>query len=295
MYKSFKIIDDFVKEIYGFNLIGEPINHDISKIKELRKAHETIKEITQRKRKPYSNEFIKYVYPLLEISLQWSELKKEGSITEYFLEKCKQRVRTPNNFYGTIFEIDMASRCILSNWDIKFSEDCTKEGRQIDFVFYKRDNHCKVIGVECTSKRYTRNLTIQKINRAINDKAKKFEQEFINKLGFNLDEKLLIIDITTANYSSPKILEDLDKTEMSGKLDAVIFTWREDKIDGENHSLAVKYKVIGDCDKKYFSTTYAAELRKGPVFFVRKYIEPEPCVIKVEPEERTHRIGKQKR
>jgi hypothetical protein len=60
MYKSFKIIDDFVKEIYGFNLIWEPIN------------------LAESKRKPYSNEFVKYVYPLLEISVQWSELKKEG-------------------------------------------------------------------------------------------------------------------------------------------------------------------------------------------------------------------------
>jgi hypothetical protein len=285
MYKSFKIIDDFVKEIYGFNLIGGTINHKISKIEELRKAHESIKDITKSKRKPYSNEFVKYVYPLLEISLQWYELKKGGKITEEFLDRCKQRVRTPNNFYGTLFEIDMASRCLLSNWDIKFPEDHTKEGRQIDFIFYKDNNHCKVIGVECTSKRYTRNLTIQKINRAINDKAKKFKQDFINKLGFNLDEKLLIIDITADNYSTPKIFEDLNKAKMSDKLDAVIFTWREDKIDGENHSLVVKYKIIGDSDKKYFSTTYAAELRKGPVFFMRKYIEPEPRVTKVGPEE----------
>jgi hypothetical protein len=179
----------------------------------------------------------------------------------------------------------MASMCLLSNWDIDFPEDYTKEGMQIDFLFYKDNNHCKVIGVECHSKRYTRNLTIQKINRAINEKAKKFKQEFINKLGFNLDEKLLIIDITTDNYSSPKILEDLDKNKMSSKLDTVIFTWREDEIDGENHSLVVKYKIIGNSDKKYFSTTYAAELRKGPVFFMRKYIEPEPRVIKVGPEE----------
>ena len=242
MYKSFKIIDDFVEEVYGFNLIGEPINNKISKIKELRRAYETIKDIAQSKRKLYSNEFVKYVYPLLEISLQWSELKKEGKITEDFLDKCKQRVRTPSNFYGTIFEIDMASRCLLSNWDIEFPEDYAKGWKQIDFVFYKDNNHCKVIGVECHSKRYTPNLTIQEINRAINEKAKKFKQEFINKLGFNVDEKLLIIDITTDNYYSPKILEDLDKTEMSSKSDAVIFTWREDKIDGENHSLVVKYK-----------------------------------------------------
>ena len=68
-------------------------------------------------------------------------------------------------------------------------------------------------------------------------------------------------------------------------MDAVIFTWREDVIDGENHRLIAKYKTIGNMDKKYFSVTYAAEFHKDRVFFMRKYVEPEPTFVKWGPEE----------
>ena len=286
MYKSFQIIHDFIKEVYGFDFIKKPMDHRIAKIRELKNAYDTIMKINQVQRKPLPNEFVKYVYPLLEVSVQWAELKKK-EFFKPFLEKCKQRVKTQSNFYGTIFEIDMASRCLLSNWDIEFVEDYTKEGKQIDFIFHKHD---KVAGVECLSKRYAESsLTIDKINTDISAKAKKFGQEYIGKLGIPLDERLLIIDITTADYSSPKILEDLDRTRKSSKLDAVIFTWREDIIDGENHSLKVKYKIFGDIEEKYFSVAYAAEFHmtnKGPVFFMRKYVEPEPSCGKWGPEER---------
>lgn len=286
MYKSFQTIDDFVKEVYGFNFIKEPMDHRVANIRELKNAYDAIFRINQDLRKPLPNEFVKYIYPLLEVSVQWAGLKKEDKLSREFLEKCKQRVKTPGNFYGTIFEIDMASRCSLSNWKIDFVEDHTKEGKQIDFVFYKDSKQDNVAGVECSSKRYSQgSLTIDKINRNISEKAKKFKQESIEKLGISLDERLLIIDITTVDYSSPKILEDLDKTRKSSGLDAVIFTWREDVMDGENHSLIAKYQTIGDIDKKYFSATYAAEFHKGPVFFMRKYVEPEPHFLKAEPEE----------
>lgn len=285
MYKSFQMINDFVKEVYGFNFIKEPMDYKITRIRELKNAYDTIMKINQVQRKPLPNEFVKCVYPLLEVSVQWAELKKK-EFFKAFLEKCKQRAKTQSNFYGTIFEIDMASRCLLSNWNIEFVEDYTKEGKQIDFIFYKHD---KVAGVECLSKRYAESsLTIDKINRDISAKAKKFRQEYIGKLGIPLDERLLIIDITTADYSSPKILEDLDRTRKSSKLDAVIFTWREDIIDGENHSLRAKYKTFGNIDKEYFSVTHAAEFHitnRGPVFFVRKYVEPEPQVMVAGPEE----------
>jgi len=289
MYKSFQIIDDFVKEVYGFNFIKKPMDRRIAKIRELKNAHDTIMKINQVQRKPLPNEFVKYLYPLIEVSVQWAELKKKECF-KAFLEKCKQRVKTQSNFYGTIFEIDMASRCLLSNWSVEFVEDYTKEGKQIDFIFHKENEHRKVAGVECLSKRYAESsLTIDKINKDISAKAKKFRQEYIGKLGIPLNERLLIIDITTADYSSPKILEDLDRTRKSRELDGVIFTWREDIIDGENHSLRVKYKIFGDIEEKYFSVTYAAEFRitnKGPVFFMRKYVEPEPSCGKWGPEER---------
>ena len=295
MYKSFQIIDDFVKEIYGFNFIEDPMNNKVAKIRELKNAYDTIIRINQGQRKPLPNEFVKYIYPLLEVSVQWAGLKKEGKLSREFLEKCKQRVKTQSNFYGTIFEIDMASRCLLSNWAIKFVEDYNKEGKQIDFVFYKGSKQDKVAGVECTSKRYAESsLTIDKINRDITAKAKKFRQEYIGELGISLDERLLIVDITTADYSSPKVLENLDRIRKSSKLDAVIFTWREDIIDGENHSLRAKYKTVGNIGKEYFSATYAAEFHitnREPVFFMRKYVEPEPQVIEVGPEVKYRRLS----
>ena len=127
----------------------------------------------------------------------------------------------------------------------------------MDFLFHKKS---KVAGVECLSKRYAENsLTINKINKDIGEKAKKFKQEYIEKLKIPLDERLLIIDITTTDYSPPKILKDLEGTRRSSKLDAVMFTWREDIIDGKNHSLRVKYKIFGNIDIKYFSVTIASE------------------------------------
>lgn len=285
MYNSFQTIADFIKDVYGFNFIKEPMDPKVAEIRELKNAYDTIMRINQGQRKPLPNEFVKYVYPLLEVSVQWAGLKKEDKHSREFLEKCKQRVKTPSNFYGTIFEIDMASRCSLSNWQIDFVEEHTKEGKQIDFVFYKDSKQDNVAGVECSSNRYTQSsLTIEKINRKISEKAKKFKPEYIEKLGISLDERLLIIDITTADYAPPKILKDLDGTRKSSRLNAVIFTWREDVIDGENHRLIAKYKTIGNIDKKYFSVTYAAEFHKD-VFFMRKYVEPEPTFGKWGPEE----------
>jgi len=212
MYNSFQTIEDFIKEVYGFNFIKEPMDPKVAKIRELKKAYDTIMRINQGQRKPLPNGFVKYVYPLLEVSVQWAGLKKEDKRSREFLEKCKQRVKTPSNFYGTIFEIDMASRCSLSNWQIDFVEDHIKEGKQIDFVFYKVSKQDNVAGVECSSNRYTQSsLTIEKTNRKISEKAKKFKQEYIEKLGISLDERLLIIDITTDDYAPPKILKDLDR------------------------------------------------------------------------------------
>jgi hypothetical protein len=279
MHKSFQIIDDFVRELYGFNIVTGPI-HGISwKIKELKKAHDIILRLNKSKSNPLPNDFIKFIYPLLEVSFQWTEIKKESHFKE-FIETCKKRVGKQTDFYGTTFEIDMASRCLLSDWNIKYVEDYSKEGKQIDFLFYQGSIHDKLVGVECTSKRSSVDaLTIDKINKTIKKKAKKFKPEYIRELCIPLDERLLIIDITTENYSSPKILEDLDKTQVANPLDGVIFTWKEDIINGDNHSLLTKYATVGNIKKDYFSATYAAEIHKshdGFVFFIRKYIEPEP-------------------
>lgn len=282
MYRSFQAIDDFIKEVYGFDFTKRPMDSRVAKIKELGDAYNTIMKINRARRRPLSKEFIKYVYPLLGVAAQWDELKKKGKLTRKFLEKCKKRVKTQSNFYGTIFEIDMASRFFLSNWYVDFPEDYTEEGKQIDFVVYKGSKQDNIAGVECTSKRRTDELTVKKVNKKIGEKAKKFEPEYIENLDVSLDEKLLVIDVTRVDYTLPKILKDLGKIRRSSKLDAVIFTWREDIKNGENHSLIAKYKTIGDVEKGYFSITPAVEIRTGDngsisFVFVRKYIESEPA------------------
>jgi len=295
VYKSFEIINNFVKELWGFELIKEHKNHSLSRVKELKNAREAMISMIQSLRKPLPDEFIKYLYPLIESSLQWNALEEKEEITGEFLEKCKQRVNTQSNFYGTIFEIDMASRCLLCGWNIDFVEDYSKKGKQIDFLIF---NKSKVAGVECLSKRYADDdLTIAKINKNISEKAKKFKPECIAKLGIPLDERLLVIDLTTSYYSSPKILKDLEGIKISSLLDAVIFTWREDIKEGNNHSLRVKYKILGNTNIGYFPVSYASEFHltnNGPVFFIRSYIEPEPAFKSAGPLESLKENGKRK-
>lgn len=282
MYNSFQVISNFVKEVYGFDLLKRP---ERIKIEELENAYHTIMSVIDNRRKPFSREFVEYVYPLLEVSVQWAELKDQGKLTAKFLRNCKKRMRPQDqsNYYGTIFEIDMASRCLLSGWDIEFVEDYAKAGRPIDFVFCK-ENGQGMVGVECTSKRYTEDLTPEKIEEVVKDKAKKFEKKNIEKLGISLDEKVVVVDITRKDYSTPPFLDELGETldnlcnMLSSKLDAVVLTWREDVIEGESHSLIAKYETFGNIDKRYFSTTYAGEIHVTNVmaFFFRKYVEPEP-------------------
>jgi hypothetical protein len=287
MYKSFEIIDQFVKEISGLSIIEEPMPLKFKEVKELENAYEAIKRINKGGRKPFSHEFSRDVYPFLEVSVQWRMLKENQRLTQEFMEKCKTRVtRTQDNYYGTIFEIDMATRCLLSNWKPEFVEDYTVEEKQIDFVF---NRVMDTVGVECLSKRYSENsLTIDRLNRDISNKGKKFKPQYIKKLGVQLDGRMLTIDITTSSYSEPRILRDLEKTKLSSNLDTVIYTWREDIVNGENHSLRVKYRTYGDIEDKYFSTTFASEFRVHngePVFFVRKYVEPEQTIGNWGPEE----------
>lgn len=279
MFKSFQIISYFVNEVYGFDLLKRPMDNRFKGIKELENAHRTMISIIDNRRKPFSSEFVEYIYALLEVSVQWAKLKEQGKLTKKFLQDCKNRVFSDRgNFYGAIFEIDMASRCLLSNWDIEFVQDYTKKERQIDFVVYRQIGQ-GAVGIECTSKRGTEDLTSAKIEDRVCEKAKKFEKEYIEKLGIPLDEKVVVIDITRRDYSRPRVLSDLQNIHVSSKLDAIVITWREDVIEGENHSLRAKYQILGNIDKRYFSTTYAAEfhmIREGPVFFIRKYVEPEP-------------------
>lgn len=279
--KIFNSVYNFIDEVYEIDLTKPSIDSKIKKNKELKNAYKTIKDITLKKRMFLSDEFFKYIYPIFEVSEQWYRLKSTQGITEDFFEKCKQRVKTQSNFYGTIFEIDMTSRIMLSNWDIEFVEDYTSENKQIDFLIL--NEKYEYIGIECLSKRYTNNLTIKKLNNDIHEKSKKFNKKYLNEMNVTLDKKVLIIDITRDDYSKPNILLELDDIKISSKIDAVIFTWKEDHIHNKGHKLLPKYEIKGDMDDKYFSVTLAAEFvisDNGPVFFMRKYVEPEPtCTI----------------
>lgn len=275
MSRAFFIVEKFIRDVYGFPFLKEPMDSRINAtgIRELKNAYDTIMNILQSKRKPLSEEFIRNVYPLLEIAIHWNELRKLNRIGDKFLTQCQKRVRNMQNFYGTIFELDMASRGLLSDWDVNFIEDTTKQGRrQIDFVFTAKD---RIIGVDCLSKRvsglYTpENLTIGKINNDILDHADKFRPEYLANLGIQLNEKVLAIDITRKDYQHPELIADLKDTQMPSELDMVVYTWREDFVDGESHSLIVKYQTIGNHDYQYFATTYQAHFH-GSVFMMGRY------------------------
>jgi len=276
VFKTFDQINDFIIDLYDVDFRRRDNIRKIKRIKELWNAYITIWKIINEKRKPFSSEFVQYLYPLLAVSMNWFTLKSEGKLTNNFLMKCKRRVKTPPNFYGTIFEIDMACRAILSDWKVEFVEDHTKEGKQIDFVFINGNAN---VGVECLSKMNSREINIKKINKSIQKKADKFKTEYVKKLGISLDKKILIINIATENYQKPDIISRLNEIVLDDKLDAVIFTWREDIWKNSNHSLLVKYATLGNYKKEYFTTTMAADfivVNEKPYLFMRKYIEPTP-------------------
>jgi len=189
------------------------------------------------------------------------------------------------NFYGKTFELDMASRCLISNWPINYVEDTQqKDIKQIDYIFFKNK---RVVGVECLSKRFSmsarENMSFDSMIPDINNHADKFKPEYISKLQLPLDQRVLVIDITNSYYCVPKqLLTDFKKMHMPSNLDAVFLTWREDTVTGENHSLKVRYCGLGT--QEYFTTTYAAEYH-ATTFSVRKYTEHEPTWGKWGPEE----------
>ncbi|MDI6846996.1 MAG: hypothetical protein QMD23_02550 [Candidatus Bathyarchaeia archaeon] len=75
----------------------------------------------KEKRPPLSKEFMEDVFPVLEVALQWNKLRERQQLSEQFVKKCRERMKaSSSNFLGVIFEIDMATRCLLSNWKTDF-------------------------------------------------------------------------------------------------------------------------------------------------------------------------------
>jgi len=275
MYKSFEIIDNFIRDIYECDFLKETLDSKINQIEEIMIAHKTVQRIIDENRPPFSKEFVENVFPILELAVQWDYLKKSKKISDQFMQKCKKRMSSSgSNFRGAMFELDMATRCLLSNWEVDFPEDYTKKGKQIDLII--KGSNGERIALECTSKRGTDIVDIKKINETIQSKNEKFEPKYLKLCDIQFAQKIVILDLTRHYYKLPQILADVSKIRCCDNIDGVALTWREDIIENENHSVRIKYKCLGSIPDKYFSTTWAAEFHKGPVFFLRKYVEPEP-------------------
>lgn len=284
MYKSFQIISDFVRDLWECDFLEMPLDSKIE-IPELQRANHTMVSILDERRKPSTKELAQDIYPLLEVSVPWKRLKDAAKLPLYFLEHYRPRLKTPGNYYGSIFEIKIASFGLLSGHSITFPEDYAAKSKQIDFVFHIGAQP-QTIGVECTSKRLTKKLTLEKIKQTIEEKAEKFKPEHIDhlcrKLGTRLDKKLLVMEITRDRYSRPMILgglNDLDKEVANSVFDGLTFVWTEDIMEEKNHSLRPKSKLIGA--SSCFTPGIATEIHitpNGSVLFTRKYVEPEPTV-----------------
>ncbi len=284
MYKSFQIISDFVRDLWECDFLEMPLDSKME-IPELRRANHTMVSILDERRKPSTKELAEDIYPLLEVSVPWKRLRDADKLPPYLLEHYRPRLKTIGNYYGSIFEIKIASFGLLSGHSITFPEDYAAKSKQIDFVFHIGAQP-QTIGVECTSKRLTEKLTPEVIKQNIEEKAEKFKPEHIahlcEKLGTALDRQLLVIDITRADYSTPRILGDLgdlDKKVVSSPFDGVTLVWTEDIQEGENHSLRPKSNLIGA--SSWFTPKVATEIcvtPDGSVLFTRKYVEPEPRV-----------------
>ena len=89
MFRSFEIIDSLVRDLYGVRLMEKPMPRQLGRIEELGNACRAITGIVQDRRKPFTAEFVRCVYPVLEVAVQWSALKDEGKLTQDFLERCR--------------------------------------------------------------------------------------------------------------------------------------------------------------------------------------------------------------
>ena len=84
MYKSFQIVSDFVNDLWGYHFLRKSINlkasRELDGIRELKRACNTMLTIVDQQRKPFIKELTEDIYPLLEVSIQWDQLRKEGKL-----------------------------------------------------------------------------------------------------------------------------------------------------------------------------------------------------------------------
>lgn len=312
MNRSFQRIDDLIKDLYGVRLLEEPISPRLSGIRELVNAHDAIVKMMKEQRRPLTAEFVQCVYPLVELEFKWSRLKKAGNDTRKFRQRCKRHAENEGkklnefNFYGTIFEIGMAADYLLKGWQVTFVEDSVKIGKPIDFLLHGKGKQQQVCGVQCLSKRYAgrwgkHGITVDMLNTAILKKAEKFTGENLSKLPLLPDVRLLLIDLTTTDYSAPAVLGYLqDQVKITDRLDVVVFAWTEEisprLAPHENHSIRWRYQVVGDAKKAWLPDQWEALVfeAKGSIsgYGVRPYVYPPPTIRVSQPETLEEYLGK---
>lgn len=282
MNKTLETINDFIKDIYEVEFIKPKLDskfEDLEDLNEIRKAYETIIDIVNTRRKPSSDELLN-LYPLLEVAIQWYMLKTNKKLTDKFLQHCRGQTTRHKEFYGAIFEIDMASRFLFAESnpqkiDIDFPEDRIKKKniKIIDIIINKS------LGIECKSKRYADAADIpkfiEKINQDIEDKSEKFKPENLHELGVNLETKAIVFDITRNEYQKPKFLRELKNLKVPAEIDGIVFTWKE-TMKYEGHDIIrIKYNVVGNPQISLPAFQFEYSFKTGNYFF-RKYVEPEP-------------------
>ena len=282
MPSSLKKINNFVHELFGIYLLT---NKKIGDIAELENARKTISGFLSGEINITSSSYLENIVPIIEVLLPWNELKKKRDNHNYnrFITNCKRRVaaKKQSDFYGVMFEVDIAARCLLSGGNVNFIEKKHNDYKQIEFVFTKNGIS---MGIECKSKRATDKLTIHKLNEDILDKAEKFKDENLKQLGMALDKKIIIFDITRKNYQSPQVVNEIQKINVSEELDGVFLTWRELESSDNGFSIKTRYEPVGNTTKEDFpSISYAFEIRqrnRGFVFFARKFTDFNPPSFK---------------
>ena len=287
MRRTLEVIEEFIRDIYGSTFLRVKLDDKISRIEEIVKAYYVLQKGNWEKQADLSKDFMENVLPLLEVALQWKHLKQSGKISDKFMDQCRKRMHASgSNFRGVMFELDMATRCLLSNWEVYFPETRIKNVKTIDLIVKKKE---EVIALECTSKRGTDIIDIQKIKETIEKKKNKFNPENLQLLKVQFTKKIIVFDITRPDYKRPAISGEVSEIRNMPYIDGIILTWREDVIDKNGHSIRIKYKCQGEIPDEYFSATWAIEIRKrshGLVFFLKKYIEPEPSHGAWGPEEK---------
>lgn len=241
MYKSFETIRNFIKDIYGCDLLSESIDERISHVEELIAARLTMRKIIDGSERIFSRNFLENVLPLLEVALQWNYLKQANKISEAFMEKCRKRITASgSNFRGIMFELDMATRCLLSGWDVDFPEIRIKNAKVCDLIVKKPS--AETIALECVTKRGANLISVEKIIQTINEKKDKFKPENLTLLGAKFAKKIVVVDLTNSAYKIPEVVNNFHVEEINEipYVDGVVLTWKEDFIKNEDHSIENK-------------------------------------------------------